>query len=202
MSKKLRIGFLASHRGSNMQAVIDACKKGDIFADPVVVISNNKDSQALERARIEGITALHLSATVCGGAENLDQEIVNALVADKVELVVLAGYMKKIGPRVLKAFKGRIINIHPALLPKYGGEGMFGEHVHRAVLAAKDSESGATVHIVTDEYDQGPILAQNRVAVDPGETLESLSKKVLAVEHPLLVETISKIARGEIKLAS
>ena len=105
-----------------------------------------------------------------------------------------------LGPRTLAHFRGRVLNIHPALLPKFGGPGMYGARVHEAVLAAQEKESGATIHLVTEEYDQGPIIAQSRVAVLPGDTVESLAARVLEVEHALFPETLTRIARGEIEL--
>ncbi|NLT21751.1 MAG: phosphoribosylglycinamide formyltransferase [Syntrophorhabdus sp.] len=197
----MNIGFLASHGGSNMQAIIDACKAGRLHATPVVVISNNGDSRALERARVEGIPSYHLSGTTHPDPESLDQAILDALVRHKVNVVALAGYMKKLGPKTLAHFKGRILNIHPALLPKHGGKGMWGMHVHEAVIAAGETESGVTVHLVDEEYDRGPILAQVRVPVMPGDTPETLAARVLEQEHIVYPATLEKIATGEIVLA-
>jgi len=118
----------------------------------------------------------------------------------RVNLIVLAGYMKKLGPKTLARYRGRVVNIHPALLPKFGGKGMFGHHVHDAVIAAGEKESGATVHIADEEYDRGRILAQKRVPVMPDDTSESLAARVLEVEHELYAETLQRIAKGEIKL--
>ena len=196
----MKIGFLASHGGSNMQAIIDACKAGTLDATPAVVISNNGDSKALERARQEGIAWHHLSGKVLGDGEDLDQTILDALLDAGVDIIVLAGYMRKIGPRVLGHFRGRILNIHPALLPKFGGQGMYGMNVHRAVVDAGESESGATIHLVDEHYDTGPVIAQASVALDPGDDAEDVAAKVLKVEHRLFAETLQKIATGEIKL--
>ncbi len=196
----MNIAFLASHRGSNMQAIIDACKSGLLAARPVVVISNNADSGALARARAEGIPTRHLSSRDIADEDELDQCIANTLLQYETELVVLAGYMKRIGPRTLAAFPCRIINIHPCLLPRYGGKGMYGMRVHEAVIAAGDRESGVTIHMVTDEYDEGTVLAQRKVVVEQSDDAESLAKKVLAVEHTLYVETIRNIISGEIAL--
>jgi phosphoribosylglycinamide formyltransferase-1 len=194
----VNLGFLASGRGSNLQAVIDACKSGRLRATPRVVISNNSDSGALERARREGIPAYHLSSHTHG--EGLDEAILETLRRHGVELVVLAGYMKKLGPRTLVAYRNRIVNIHPALLPKFGGQGMYGMNVHRAVIAAGERESGATVHLVDEEYDHGAILAQTCVPVLPDDTPETLARRVLEREHTFLVETLDQIIRGEIRL--
>lgn len=196
----LHLGFLASHGGSNLQAILDACKAGRLDAVPCVVIGNNSDSLALARARREGIPAYHVSGTTHpGGVE--DAEIRRLFTAHGVDTVILAGYMKKLGPLTLQAFRGRILNIHPALLPKHGGQGMYGSRVHAAVLAAGESVSGATVHLVDDRYDHGPILAQREVAVLPDDTPESLAARVLAQEHALYVETLQRIAAGEIRLS-
>ena len=184
-----------------MQAIIDACKAGRLNAVPAVVISNNGDSRALERARTEGIPGYYLSGTTHPDPDGLDQAILDALVRHKVDVVALAGYMKKLGPKTLVHFRGRILNIHPALLPKHGGKGMYGIHVHEAVIAAGEKESGVTVHLVNEEYDRGPILAQVRVPVLPGDTPETLAERVLIQEHILYPATLEKIATGEIVLS-
>ena len=196
----LNLGFLASHNGSNMQAVIDACRAGRLDADPAVVISNNGDSGALERARNENIPWYHLSGRTHPEPEDLDREIVDTLLNHDVNLVILAGYMKKIGPVTLATFPGHIINIHPGLLPEYGGQGMYGRRVHEAVLAAGARDTGVTVHVVDPIYDHGPILAQRKVRVKTSDSAASLAKRVLAVEHELYVDTIERIISGEIKL--
>jgi len=196
----LHLGFLASHGGSNMQAILDACRAGRLDALPRVAISNNSQSGALERARRDGVPAFHVSgATHPGGAE--DGAILRLLRAHGVDTVLLAGYMKKLGPLVLGAYRGRILNIHPALLPKYGGQGMYGMRVHEAVLAAAERKSGATVHLVDSRYDHGPILAQREVPVEPGDSPASLAARVLVQEHTLYVETLQRIAAGEIRLS-
>ncbi len=192
-----QLGFLASHRGSNMQAVIDACKHGVLAARPAVVISNNHESEALQRAARAGIPGYHLSTRTHSDPDALDAAILEVLVRHQVGLVVLAGYMKRVGPRVLTQFPGRVINIHPALLPRYGGAGMYGEHVHRAVLAAGERETGVTIHRVDAQYDQGAIIAQSRVPVLEGDTVTVLAARVLAEEHRLLVETLRRVLAGD-----
>jgi phosphoribosylglycinamide formyltransferase-1 len=196
----MNIAFLASHRGSNMQSIIDACKTGKLAARPVMVISNNADSGALKRAVEEGIPACHLSSQVISDEDELDNCIAETLLKSKAELVVLAGYMKRIGKQTLAAFPNRIINIHPCLLPKYGGQGMYGMRVHEAVIASGDTESGVTIHVVNEEYDKGAILAQQKVPVEKHDSAKSLAERVLAVEHSLYPETICKIVAGEIAL--
>ena len=197
-----RLGFLASHRGSNMQAVIDACRSGRLNAEPVVVISNNGGSGALERAENEGIPAYCISSRTFPDEKKLDRVIRDTLLRHKVDLVILAGYMKKIGAETLDAFGGKMINIHPSLLPRHGGAGMYGMKVHEAVIAAGDTETGVTIHLVGDDYDSGRILAQEKVPVGPGDTAEALAERVLKVEHRLYVETLEKILSGQINLSA
>jgi len=192
----MKLGFLSSHGGSNMQAIIDACKDGRIAASPEVVISNNKDSGALSRAATAGISRYHVSAKALGSEENADREILSILERHAVDLVILAGYMKKIGSNILQKYPDKILNIHPALLPRHGGQGMYGMFVHQAVLKAGEKETGATIHLVNDEYDKGRILAQAKVPVENGDTPESLAKRVLEAEHMLYVDTVAKIAKG------
>ena len=196
----LRLGFLASHGGSNMQAIIDACKDGRLDAEPAVVISNNSESTALERARREGIPDYHLSSATHRDPAELDAAILRTLEEHGVDLVILAGYMKLLGPRTLARYRGRILNIHPALLPKFGGKGLYGKKVHEAVLAAGERVTGVTIHLVDERYDAGPIVAQSEVPVLDGDTVDSLAARVLQREHQLFAETLQKIAVGEIDL--
>jgi phosphoribosylglycinamide formyltransferase-1 len=196
----LGIGVLASHGGSNMQAIVDAIEAGGLDARIVLVVSNNSASGALERARRHGLPCLHLSGSTHPDPASLDEAIATALRDAGAEVVVLAGYMKKIGPRTLAAFAGRILNIHPALLPRHGGPGMYGIRPHEAVLAAGDRESGATVHVVDERYDHGPVLRQRRVPVLPGDTPESLQERVLAQEHRIYTEVLADIVAGRIAL--
>lgn len=198
--QRMNLGFLASHRGSNMQAVIDACQTGRLSAAPCVVISNNSSSQALIRARQEGIPHYHLSTRTHPRPDSLDAEIRDTLIRHDVDLVILAGYMRKLGPKTLDRYDRRILNIHPALLPRFGGKGMYGERVHKAVLAAGESVTGVTIHLVDQEYDTGPIVAQCQVPVLEDDTPETLAARVLEREHGLLVETLEGIARGKIIL--
>jgi len=197
---KLRLGFLASHGGSNVQAILDACREGRLDAEPCVVISNNSDAMVLDRAMAARVPAFHLSSHIHPDPARLDEAILEVLEKHRVNLIVLAGYMKKLGPKTLARYRGRVLNMHPALLPKFGGRGMYGHHVHEAVLAAGEKESGATVHIADAEYDEGKILAQNKVPVMAGDTADSLAARVLEVEHHLYAETLQRIATGEIEL--
>ena len=195
----LHLGFLASHGGSNMQAIIDACKAGRLHAKPCVVISNNSDSMVLQRAKNEDVPGYHISSQTHPG-EAEDREILRVLRLHGVDTVILAGYMKRLGPVTLAAYRGRILNIHPALLPKFGGKGMYGKHVHEAVLAAGEKVTGVTVHVIDEHYDTGPILNRCRVPVQAGDSVESLGARVLEQEHRLYVETLRQISEGKIVL--
>jgi phosphoribosylglycinamide formyltransferase 1 len=198
--EEMNIGFLASHNGSNMQAIVDACKTGALQASPVVIISNNSGSGALARAKQAGIPWYHLSSMTHPDAQELDQAIRDAMLEHAVDLIVLAGYMKKLGPRTLSFFASRILNIHPALLPRFGGKGMCGMLVHEAVIASGATESGVSIHIVDGEYDMGPVIAQAWVPVEPTDTPETLAARVLQREHTFFVETLQKIVTREIML--
>ena len=195
----LHLGFLASHGGSNMQAIIEACKSGQLNANPCVVISNNSNSMALQRAKNEGIPQYHISVLTHPGPQE-DEEILRVLRHHGVDTVILAGYMKRLGSVSLRAYRGRILNIHPALLPKFGGKDMYGKRVHEAVLAAGEKVTGVTIHIVDERYDTGPIIAQCQVPVLENDTADSLAERVLKHEHVLYAETLQKIADGRIVL--
>tara|TARA_R110000782_G_scaffold158433_8_gene250570 strand:+ start:3468 stop:4088 length:621 start_codon:yes stop_codon:yes gene_type:complete len=197
-----KLGILVSGRGSNMVAIANACERGDLSASVELVISNNKDSLALVSAQEKNIKTAHIGSSTYPDPDALDMAMTAVLNAHDIDLVLLAGYMKKIGPKVLSNYRGKIINIHPSLLPKFGGKGMFGINVHRAVLAAGEKESGVTIHLVDGEYDEGAILAQRAVSIAPDESAESLAAKVLKVEHVLFAETIQKIVDGSIILPS
>jgi phosphoribosylglycinamide formyltransferase-1 len=196
----LRLGFLASHGGSNMQAILDACQDGRLTAAPAVVISNNSGSQSLTRARRAEVPAYHLSGKTHPEPDALDAAILDVLHRHQVNLVILVGYMRLLGPKTLAAYQRRILNIHPALLPSFGGKGLYGPAVHEAVLAAGDSETGVTIHVVDEQFDSGPIIAQVTVPVEKDDTTESLAARVLAQEHLLFVETLQRIERGELEL--
>lgn len=177
-----------------------ACGRGDLQLDPVIVVSNNRKAGVFERARRLGVVAKHISAKSAGGDDKADAAIAAALVDARVDLVVLVGYLKKLGPAVLDAFRGRIVNTHPALLPKFGGPGMYGMHVHEAVIAAGETETGITIHVVDEEYDHGPVLAQATVTVAPDDNAETLAARVQAREKTFLVETLARLAAGDLKI--
>ncbi len=202
MAAPLNLGIIASHTGTTLQAIIDASENGSLNAQCRVVISNNSRSQALQRAQNHHIPAYHLSSQTHPTPEALDSAIKHKLLAYHVDIVVLAGYMKLLGPKTLRRFHNRVVNTHPALLPKFGGQGMYGDNVHRAVLNAGVHTTGITVHLVDEMYDHGPILAQTKVPIHPNDTLETLRNRVQSTERKFYVETLQKIATHQIPLPS
>ncbi len=192
-SAPVRLGVLASGRGSNFVAIADAIDDGRLRAEVGVVVSNNSSAGALQTAQARGIATAHVS-----GKTHPDPgaAILATLAEHRVDVIVLAGYMKRLDPRVCEAYRERALNIHPAPLPRFGGQGMFGIHVHEAVLAAGASTSGPTVHWVTDEYDEGAVLAHRPVPVEPGDTAQSLAARVLAAEHDLYWRVIAERFAG------
>lgn len=191
----LQLAVLGSGRGSNFQAILRAIDEGRLPSTRVcLVISNNSDAGILALARSAGIPALHVSQKQFPTEEAFADALLEGLQRHGANLIALAGYMKRVPPRVVRTYRGRILNIHPALLPKFGGQGMYGHRVHEAVIAARERESGATVHVVDEEYDRGPIVLQRTVAVAPGETPETLAAKVLDIEHALYPDAIRQYA--------
>jgi phosphoribosylglycinamide formyltransferase-1 len=189
-----RLGALASGRGSNVQAILAAIDRGDLHASVVVVISNNSGAGALDLARAAGIDALHISSRTHADP---DAAILDALRERDVDLLVLAGWMKQLDPRVVAAYEGRAVNIHPAPLPRFGGRGMWGRHVHEAVLASGAQQSGPTVHRVTEQYDAGEVLAHRPVPVLPDDTPDTLAARVLQAEHDLYWRAIAGLMGGK-----
>lgn len=196
----LRLAVFASHEGTNLQALIDAQFEGRLLAEIVCVISNNSDSGALRRANSANIPGYHITDKMYDDLNDYIQALLGILEKHNVNLIALAGYMKMMPVEIIRKYNNHILNIHPALLPKYGGKGMYGLNVHKAVIEAGERISGATVHLVTEEYDRGRILNQVQVEVLPGDTPETLAARILPFEHKLYVETINKIARKEIIL--
>jgi phosphoribosylglycinamide formyltransferase-1 len=185
-----RLGVLVSGRGSNLHALLDAYARGDLLAPVVVVVSNNSQAGALELARARNVPTVHISSKT---HEDPGAALLACLYQHEVDLVVLAGYAKRLDARVVSAYHGRCINIHPAPLPRFGGPGMYGEHVHRAVLEAGVPLSGPTVHRVTDVYDEGEILAHQPVPVLPGDDPATLAARVLEAEHELYWRVIRNL---------
>ena len=196
----LRLGFLASHGGSGMRAALAAIAAGQLDADPRILVTNNRDCAAVAAAEAAGLAWRHISAANVGSVEAADTAIAEALSDAGANLVVLSGYMRKLGPETLARFRGRILNIHPALLPRHGGRGLYGRHVHEAVRASGAAISGASIHLVDADYDTGPVIARAEVPVSPDDSVEDLEARVRAVEPALMVQTLKRIAAGELTL--
>ena len=192
-----RIGVLASGGGSNLQALLDYLDAlGSAAPAQVVFVGSDRgDALALQRATSRGIATAVLTDPTDGTA------LLAALDEQRADLLVLAGYVKLVPAAVTRRFRGAIVNVHPALLPKFGGAGMYGRRVHEAVIAVGDHESGATVHFVNDEYDRGAPLARAIVPVHAGDTPATLAERVLAAEHVLFPRAIHALAVGLVSLA-
>jgi formyltetrahydrofolate-dependent phosphoribosylglycinamide formyltransferase len=187
----IRIAVFASGRGSNLEALLDALE-GRQDAVVVLVASDRADAVALDRARARGVETAVVAPA--GGA------MLALLEGARVDWIVLAGYLKRVPGEVVRRYRNRILNIHPALLPAHGGKGMYGERVHAAVLKARERVSGASVHLVDEEYDRGPVVAQETVTVEPGDTPSTLAARVLDVEHRLLPAVVIAAAEGRIRV--
>lgn len=195
----LRIGVFASGRGSNLQAIINSIEAGDLNCKIEFVLSNNSDSGALEIARRYSIPAIHLSERNFI-SNNFENSLVHILKNYNPDLIVLAGYMKLIPQNVVTEYCNRIINIHPALLPNFGGKGMFGMNVHKAVFESKEKYSGVSVHLVNEEYDKGKVLYQEKVDISDCKYPEEIAEKVLKLEHKVYPMVLKLISEKKINL--
>lgn len=194
----IKLGFLASNHGTSLRAIVAAIESGVLNGEARLVVSNRREAPALGFAREHGIKTECIPTRADPALA--DRRLAAALVGASVEVVVLSGYLRKLGPSTLRAFAGRILNIHPALLPRYGGAGMYGRRVHEAVIAAKDRVSGASVHLVDEEYDHGRLLAQVEAPVLPNDTAQTLEARVMALESALFISTLQAIAAGSLPL--
>lgn len=190
-----RVAVLASGSGTNLQAILDHARSTAGAATQVVLVASDQASAgALDRARDAGITAVHLDrAQRAAGLPAL-------LASHRVALVVLAGYMRLVPADAVAAYRGRMLNVHPALLPAFGGPGMYGHRVHEAVIARGVRVSGVTVHFVDEHYDEGPVIAQWPVPVLPDDTPDTLAQRVLAAEHALYPRVVEAVAAGRVTL--
>jgi phosphoribosylglycinamide formyltransferase-1 len=201
VSDTLNIAVFASGRGSNFLAILQAIQQGRIRnANIVLVVSDKSDAGALDIARTHGIPAVHLDKKQFATEDEFVAAVLHVLEESSANFIVLAGYLKLINPEVIRRFRNRIVNIHPALLPQFGGKGMYGMKVHEAVIRSRAKTSGATVHIVDEQYDHGAIVLQRTVDVSEDETPESLSQKVLDIEHQLFPEAVRLFAEGRVKV--
>jgi phosphoribosylglycinamide formyltransferase 1 len=192
---RTRIAVLASGRGTTFATLVESAQRGDIRAEVVLLVVSRPGAPVTEVANALGIECVVLDEEVLG-ADAVDTELDALLLDRRVDFVVLAGYLRKVGPRTLRRFAGRIVNTRPAPLPEFGGKGMFGDHVHRAVLESGAASSAATVHLIDGEYDTGPVISMQAVPVLPGDDVETLRTRVQAVERTLLVSTVGELAMG------
>jgi phosphoribosylglycinamide formyltransferase 1 len=193
----IRLGVLLSGAGSNFKAIMEAIVTGQLNNATVVCVGSNKTrAGGLDIARNLGVETFSLKPSLYTSLQSYDQDVLDRFTEAGVQAVVLAGYLRRISSVLLEAYPNRIVNIHPSLLPKHGGAGMYGAYVHQSVLQAGDSVSGCTVHLVTPEFDEGPILAQATVPVLPGDTPEALASRVLIEEHRLYPVAIRSWLQG------
>ena len=196
----VRAAVLVSGGGTNLQALLDAQDRGELGAARICyVVSNRKAAYALERARNHGVETGVLSKVMQPDPDKYDEQLLDMLRAHGADMIVLAGFLGILGPKVLEAYSGRIINIHPALIPSFCGKGFYGLHVHEAVLARGCKVTGATAHLVTAGVDEGPILLQKAVDVLPGDTPEILQRRVMEQAEWLLLPRAVKMLAEEIK---
>lgn len=193
----MNICIFASGSGTNFKAIIEAKKSGIINSDISLLVTNNSDCGAVAIAKENEIPVFHISRKV--NPNESDEEYANLFLEKfkeyKIDFIVLAGYMKMLDVRIIRKYPNRIINIHPALLPKFGGKGMYGMNVHRAVIEAGEKESGVTIHYVNEKYDDGKIIFQKKVSISPDDTAETLQKKILKLEHKYYAIVISDIEK-------
>lgn len=198
MSK--RIAVLCSGGGTNLQAILDAVDAGEIDGRVVLVLANASRAFALERARAHGIEALFVSRKQAGSDAAFNDRILEHLLRVRADLVVLAGYLPIVGPQIVRAFEHRILNIHPALIPAFCGPGMYGHHVHQAVLDFGAKISGATVHFVDEQVDHGCIVMQESVPVLQDDDADALAARVLQVEHRILPRSVALFCAGKLRV--
>ena len=191
-----KIAIFASGSGSNFKTIFTKIFSGDIAAKICLIVSNNPNCGAVKFASEKGIKILILNKIRFPNSIVREETLLSALINRKTDLICLAGYMKLLPKRVVEKYKGRILNIHPALLPLFGGKGFYGMKVHEAVIAAGVKESGVTIHLVDEEYDHGKIIVQKKVEVRPGETVKSLAERVLKIEHDLYPRVIQAFCRN------
>ncbi|MDR9419705.1 phosphoribosylglycinamide formyltransferase [Gracilimonas sp.] len=180
----------ASGSGTNFQSIIDAVESGELTANIAGLITNKPNIGALERALTHGIPSRIISPQEYSTEDEFAEELLKQLRAWGTDLIALAGYLKKIPSSVIREYENRILNIHPALLPKFGGKGFYGLNVHKAVIEAGEKESGCSVHIVTEEFDEGPVITQKKVPVQNDDTPKKLAQRILEQEHKLYPEAI------------
>lgn len=191
--KKKRLAVFCSGTGSNFKALFHAIIEHELPAEIVLCLSNRLQCGAVDFAKEYGIETLHLSEKQFGTDDDFARAMLSALQERQIDMILLAGYLRKIPDAVIAAYPEKIVNIHPSLLPQFGGHGMYGMRVHEAVIESGETRSGATVHFVNEEYDKGRIIMQNHVPVLPGDTAETLAERVLRCEHRLYPAALEKL---------
>jgi len=189
-----RIGILSSHNGSGFDTILEACENKILDAQVVLVISNNQNAKVLEKASNKDVPNFVINAKKYPN-ENLDEKITNLMLEFKIDYIFLSGYMKKIEKNLLKNFPNKIINSHPALLPKFGGSGMYGRFVHEAVIESKETKSGCTIHYVNENYDEGEYILQKSITLLQDEKVETLEEKIKELEKTAVVEAFLKLIK-------
>ncbi|PLY10715.1 MAG: phosphoribosylglycinamide formyltransferase [Arcobacter sp.] len=189
-----RIGILSSHNGSGFDTILEACENKILDAQVVLVISNNQNAKVLEKASNKDVPNFVINAKKYPN-ENLDEKITNLMLEFKIDYIFLSGYMKKIEKNLLKNFPNKIINSHPALLPKFGGSGMYGRFVHEAVIESKETKSGCTIHYVNENYDEGEYILQKSITLLQDEKVEILEEKIKELEKTAVVEAFLKLIK-------
>ena len=198
MIRSKNIAVFASGTGSNFTSIHKAIQSGDINGKIILLISNNSNCKAVEFAKKNGIKVFVINKDIISDIVKYEDFLFKELESAEIDLIVLAGYLKMIPLNVISNYKNRILNIHPSLLPKFGGKGFYGMKVHRAVIESKEVFTGATVHFVDEIYDNGPIVMQEKVSVLEHDDSESIARKVLAIEHKLLPYIVQKFCSGDI----
>ena len=196
----IKIGVLASGNGTNLQAIMDACNRGEIPGRVVVAVSNNPKARALGRARLAGIPAVAMHHRAFPDRDTFDAKLVAILHSYEVDLVCLAGFLRVLGPSFIRQFPERVMNIHPALLPAFGGLGMYGDRVHQTVLESGGRFSGCTIHFANEAPDGGPIILQAVVPVYDTDSAQTLAERVVAEEHRLYPEAVKLFAEGRLQV--
>lgn len=199
MDSPARIAVFISGGGTNLQSLIDASRSGKLSGEIVLVVSSKSKAYGLERAKEADIDTFVFKVKNYPTPEEAATDLLEMLEEYKVEYIALAGYLKLLPVEIVRKYESRISNIHPALLPKFGGRGMYGYYVHEAVLAAGEKESGATVHLVDEIFDHGRILIQEKVPVYPDDTPDSLAARTLKVEHKIYPEALENLIKGRYK---
>ncbi|OYU70183.1 MAG: phosphoribosylglycinamide formyltransferase [Alphaproteobacteria bacterium PA2] len=198
MTRPLKLGFLASRNGTSFRAIVEACAAGQLEAEPRLLVTNTGKAEALEYARGRGLACRVIPTAA--DAQAADQALCDALSGADVDLVILSGYLRRLGPVTLSRFRNRVLNIHPGPLPEFGGEGMYGRRVHEAVIASGITETCATIHLVDEIYDHGAVIERAVVGVLSEDTAVTLEARVAEIEPKAYVAVLSRIISGDLTL--